>query len=73
MWDAIGACWDEGDRYVLRVCPFVDYSHATETLIHEWAHLRRYERDPDSFDLHDDAYWLELGRIYRDFFPDDEP
>jgi hypothetical protein len=50
----------------------VDYSHATETLIHEWAHLRRYEQDPDSFDLHDDAYWLEIGRIYRDFFPDDE-
>lgn len=61
----VGTVEDAGPHYVLRIDPLLDYVHAMDVLMHEWAHMLRYERDPSSFDLHDDAFWVAFGVIYR--------
>jgi hypothetical protein len=68
--DLVGEVLDQGDHYALAVSPLLDYCHACETLIHEWAHIVYYERFSDRFDLHDDGYWLRFGVLYRHFYPD---
>lgn len=61
----VGQCWDDGDAYAIVVDAKLDFIHAMDTLIHEWAHLMCCDHDPESFDLHDDAYWIRFGAIYR--------
>lgn len=63
--DLVGICWDGGSSYVVKVCPRMDRHHAAETLLHEWVHLTRGDEDPQSLDLHDAAYWVKYGEMYR--------
>jgi hypothetical protein len=63
--NTVGTVDDVGPHYKLRVDPALDYVHAMDVLMHEWAHMLRYEVDPESFDLHDDAFWVAFGTIYR--------
>lgn len=68
----MGECWDDHDcgQYMIRVDPLLDYAHAHDTLMHEWAHLSYYEDYPERFDLHDDGYWIRFGILYRAVFPE---
>lgn len=69
--DLIGVCWKatsasgQPTHYVIKVCPRLDFLHAFDTLLHEWAHLSYGEDRPDNFDLHDGGYWERHGELYR--------
>ncbi len=43
----------------------VDSREGIETVIHEWAHALRRERNPAA--RHDDAFWSIYGQMYRSF------
>ncbi len=54
------------DRYTIRlsekVCRYTNI--ATETLMHEWAHLLV------NSERHTDKFWTTYGRVYRSFYED---
>lgn len=66
----VGSCGvDECVR--IHIDARLDRFSTLDVLMHEWAHARREEHadpeDDDSLSRHDDAFWIELGAIYRAF------
>ena len=63
-----GMCESGGNgriKHEIWVSDELDRSNACATLMHEWTHAYRWERDPDRASMHDDLYWVFFGRLYR--------
>jgi hypothetical protein len=67
----VGSCGVDDDRVTIQIDARLDRFSALDALMHEWAHARREEyahpEDSESLSRHDDAFWIELGSIYRAF------
>jgi hypothetical protein len=46
----------------------LDRCATIDTLMHEWAHARREEDETREVFEHDDAFWIELGSMYRAYW-----
>lgn len=72
--DCYGSCALISGRLYIDIHPDKPWHEQAETLFHEWAHGRTEHRHTLEMQrlhengCHDDEFWLEYGRLYREWY-----
>lgn len=62
--DCGGVLMSKGDHRV-SINANLGFEAALDSLHHEWAHILRFEAGAPDPTVHDDAFWIEYGALYR--------